>query len=77
LNTNDISGSIHSAIYDADAYYVLSYYAPGGAGDGRYRKIDVKTTASGVERIAIVARDATSGTLGSVFVPANKVRDAR
>ncbi len=49
LNTNDIGGAVRSAIDDADAYYVIGYYPPAAPDDGRYRQIDVKTRAPGVD----------------------------
>jgi hypothetical protein len=35
------------------------------------------TLAPNAARIAVVVRDAASGSLGSVFLPADKVRNAR
>jgi VWFA-related protein len=49
VNTNDIGGAIRSAIDDADAYYVVGYYAPSAKDDGRYKRIEIRTTAPGVE----------------------------
>jgi VWFA-related protein len=49
MNSNNIAGSIRSAIDDAEAYYVLGYYAPSQSDDGRYRRIAVTTRAAGVD----------------------------
>jgi hypothetical protein len=49
MNTNDISDAIRGAIDDAETYYVIGYYPPAGQNDGRYRQIEVKTHAGGVD----------------------------
>ena len=41
-NTNDIQGSIRSAIEDARVTYTLGYYPSDSKPDGKYRKINVK-----------------------------------
>lgn len=47
-NRNDIETGIGSSIDDGSTYYALSYYPDNHAWDGRFRKIEIKTTRPGV-----------------------------
>jgi VWFA-related protein len=47
-NRNDIEVGIGSSIDDGSTYYALSYYPENRAWDGRFRRIEVKTSRPGV-----------------------------
>jgi VWFA-related protein len=48
-NTNDLKGSLRSALDDSDLTYTLGYYPSGVAWDGRYRPIKVLVDRRGVQ----------------------------
>jgi VWFA-related protein len=48
-NANDLGGSLQRALDDAHASYILGFYLPEAAWDGRYHKLEVKVNRSGVE----------------------------
>lgn len=47
-NRNDIETGIGSSIDDGSTYYALSYYPDNHVWDGRFRRIEIKTTRPGV-----------------------------
>ena len=47
-NTNALDRSIARAVDDSRTSYVLGYYPPSAAADGRFRRIDVKVNRQGV-----------------------------
>jgi hypothetical protein len=48
IHRNDLAESLHEGIDDGSTYYTLEYYPENKNWDGRFRKIDVKTTKPGV-----------------------------
>lgn len=48
VNTNDLSGAVRKIADDLAAYYLLGYYTSNTAADGKYRRIEVKVKAPGV-----------------------------
>jgi len=49
LNTNDIGAGLKRIVDDVSAYYLLRYYSTNTAHDGRFRRIDVKTSAKDLQ----------------------------
>jgi VWFA-related protein len=47
-NTGDLKAAVQDAIRFGSDYYTMSYTPPSGKWDGKYHKIDVKVTESGV-----------------------------
>jgi VWFA-related protein len=48
VNTNDLAGGLRRIVDDVSAYYLLGYYSTNPKTDGKYRKIQVKTTRPGL-----------------------------
>jgi VWFA-related protein len=48
-NRNDIDGAIRNSIADGSTYYTLAYYPENKNWDGRFRKIQLKTSRSGIK----------------------------
>ena len=48
-NANDLEGSLRRALDDAHGAYVLGFYPPESAWDGRYHKLDVKVKRTDLE----------------------------
>jgi len=48
-NANGVLGSIHRAIEDASVSYILGFYPPESAWDGKYHEIGIKVRRAGVE----------------------------
>jgi len=48
-NANGVSASIHRAIQDASVSYILGFYPPEQAWDGKYHEIGIKVKRPGVE----------------------------
>jgi VWFA-related protein len=48
-NANDLEGSLRRALDDAQGAYLIGFYAPDSAWDGRYHKLDVKVNRTDVE----------------------------
>lgn len=48
VNTNDLTGAVRKISDDLAAYYLLGYYTSNPAADGKYRRIEVKVKAPGV-----------------------------
>ena len=63
VSTNDLAAGFRRIVDDISAYYLIGYSSTNGAQDGRYRRIEVKTTAPNVRmraRRGYVAANATS-----------------
>ena len=73
VNTNDLATGFRRIVDDVSAYYLIGYSSTNGAHDGRYRRIEVKTTAPNVRmraRRGYVAANATSAAAaGGALVP--------
>jgi VWFA-related protein len=63
VNTNDLSAGMKRIVDDVSAYYLLGYYSTNTTHDGRYRRIEVKTT-----KMSNVRMRARRG----YFAPSNK-----
>lgn len=64
-NSNDINGAIRNSIADGSTYYTLAYYPENKDWNGRFRKIHLKTSRSGVKlryRLGYYAVDPRSFT---------------
>ena len=48
-NRNDLDGAIRSSIADGSTYYTLAYYPENKDWNGKFRKIQLKTSRSGVK----------------------------
>ena len=62
-NRNDIEVGIRSSVNDGSIYYALSYYPDNRTWDGRFRKIEIKTTRPGISlryRVGYYALDPAS-----------------
>jgi VWFA-related protein len=64
VNSNDIEGGLRKVVDEMSSYYLLSYEAPAGRSDGRYRRIDVR-----VKEPRVVVR-ARSGYIPVASAPA-------
>lgn len=76
-NGNDISGCVMTALKDSSNYYELSFYPQNVNWDGKFHKIQVKTTRSGLKlsyRRGYYAMDASS--LAKKLPPEEHLRQA-
>jgi VWFA-related protein len=48
VSTNDLAGGLRRIVNDVSAYYVLGYYSTNTRQDGRFRRIEVKTSRPNV-----------------------------
>ena len=49
IDTNDLAGGMRRIVDDVSAYYLLGYYSTNTAHDGRFRRIEVKSKAPGLQ----------------------------
>jgi hypothetical protein len=71
VNTNDLAAGMKRIVDDVSAYYLLGYYSTNTAHDGRYRRIEVKAKAPGLNVRARRGYYAPSNKAGrEVFTPA-------
>jgi VWFA-related protein len=49
VDTNDLSSGLKRIVNDVSAYYLLGYYSTNTRVDGRFRRIEVKTTRENVD----------------------------
>lgn len=76
-SSNDLSGCVLTALKDSSTYYELSFYPQNVNWDGRFHKITLKTTRSGVKlnyRRGFYALDASS--LAKKLPPEEHLRQA-
>ena len=76
-NTNDLSGCVATALKDSSTYYELSFYPQNVNWDGKFHKIDIKTSRPGVKltyRRGYYALDAAS--LAKKQAPEDRLRKA-
>jgi VWFA-related protein len=76
-NGNDLSGCVMAALKDSSSYYELSFYPQNVSWDGKFHKIQVKTTRPGVKlsyRRGYYAMDASS--LAKKLPPEDHLRQA-
>jgi VWFA-related protein len=77
VNTNDIGGAMVGLADELSSYYLLSYSPTNARRDGRYRRIEVKSSPSGLDiraRPGYVANEVLAASVATVSAPA---RDAR
>jgi hypothetical protein len=48
VNTNDFTSAFERIVNDNSAYYLLAYYPPSNRRDGRFHRIEVRTTRPGL-----------------------------
>jgi VWFA-related protein len=48
-NANDLEGSLRRALDDAHGAYVIGFYPPESAWDGRYHKVDIKVARTDID----------------------------
>ena len=48
VNRNDLAGAFDRIVRDNSSYYVLAYYPPSDKRDGKFHRIEVKTTRPGL-----------------------------
>ncbi len=61
VNQNDLNAAFERLVQDNSSYYVLGYYPSNDKRDGKFRRIEVRTTRPGVK---IVARNGYSAPKG-------------
>ena len=72
VNTNDLAAGFRRIVDDVSAYYLIGYSSTNGAQDGRYRRIEVKTTAPDIRmraRRGYVAASAAAAAASSAPAP--------
>ena len=72
VNNNDLAAGFRRIIDDVSAYYLIGYSSTNPAQDGKYRRIEVKTTAPNVRmraRRGYVAASAAAATTPNASAP--------
>ena len=69
VKTNDLAGGMRRIVEDVSSYYLLTYYSTNTRNDGRYRRIEVKSTRPG---LSIRARRGYMAPSESAIAAANK-----